>query len=127
MYQTRLLKRKVYGGGGILPDLFVPIDTTFNSETFSRILRKGLCSRYALEQVDARRAEWEGRHSDEDDFVANMNFTDAELDAFKSYVGDEGVEIDEEEWSRSLPAIEWRLKAFFATSRKPHLHRVIGG
>lgn len=129
MYQTRLLKRKVYGGGGILPDLFVPIDTTFNSETFSRILRKGLCSRYALEQVDARRAEWEGRHSDEDDFVANMNFTDAELDAFKSYVGDEGVEIDEEEWSRSLPAIEWRLKAFFGRNvyESRTFYRVIGG
>ena len=105
MYQTRLLNRKVYGGGGILPDLFVPIDTTFNSKTF-HASRKGLCSRYALEQVDARRAEGSSRHSDEDDFVANMNFTDAELDAFKSYVGDEGVEIDEEEWSRSLPAIE---------------------
>ena len=129
MYQTRLLKREVYGGGGILPDLFVPIDTTFNSETFSRILRKGLCSRYALEQVDARRAQWEGRHTDENDFVANMKFTDAELDAFKSFVEDEGVDIDEEEWSRSLPAIEWRLKAFFGRNvyESRTFYRVIGG
>ena len=129
MYQTRLLKREVYGGGGILPDLFVPIDTTYNSETFSRILRKGLCSRYALEQVDAHRAEWEGRHNNEDDFVANMKFTSAEMDAFKSYVEDEGVEIDDEEWSRSLPAIEWRLKAFFGRNvyESRTFYRVIGG
>ena len=129
MYKTRLLKREVYGGGGILPDLFVPLDTTYNSETFSRILRKGLCSRYALEQVDAQRTQWDNRHVNEDDFVANMQFTEAELDAFKSFVQEEGVEIDEEEWSRSLPAIEWRLKAFFGRNvyESRTFYRVIGG
>ncbi|MGB1385139.1 MAG: S41 family peptidase [Flavobacteriales bacterium] len=75
MYKTRLQEREVYGGGGILPDIFVPLDTTFNSATFSRILRKGLCSKYALEQVDADRASWEKRHDDEDDFVARMAFS----------------------------------------------------
>ena len=129
MYETRLLKREVYGGGGILPDLFVPLDTTYNSETFSRILRKGLCSRYALEQIDANRTAWDRRHSNEDDFVANMTFSQEEMDAFKTFVVDEGVEIDEEEWSRSLPAIEWRLKAFFGRNvyESRTFYRVIGG
>ena len=113
MYKTRLLKREVYGGGGILPDLFVPLDTTYNSETFSRILRKGLCSRYALEQVDANREAWDRRHNDEDDFVANMQFTPDELEAFKTFVVAEGVDIDEDEWAKSRPAIEWRLKSLF--------------
>ena len=129
MHKTRILEREVYGGGGILPDLFVPLDTTLNSPTFSRILRKGLCSKYALAEVDAQRTAWETRHASEDDFVRNMNFSDEEIAAFKSYVVDEGVEVDEEDWARSLPAIELRLKAFFGrnTYESKTFYRVIGG
>ena len=129
MHKTRILEREVYGGGGILPDLFVPLDTTLNSPTFSRILRKGLCSKYALAEVDAQRTAWETRHATEDDFVRNMNFSDEEIAAFKSYVVDEGVEVDEEDWARSLPAIELRLKAFFGrnTYESKTFYRVIGG
>lgn len=129
LYKTRIQEREVYGGGGILPDIFVPLDTTFNSATFSRILRKGLCSRYALEQVDANRALWEARHADEDDFVARMAFSDEELANFKAFVEKEGIEIDETEWARSLPAIELRLKAFYGRNiyESKTFYRVIGG
>ena len=129
MHKTRILEREVYGGGGILPDLFVPLDTTLNSPTFSRILRKGLCSKYALAEVDAHRTDWETRHTSEDDFVRNMSFSEEEIAAFKAYVVDEGVEVDEEDWARSLPAIELRLKAFFGrnTYESKTFYRVIGG
>ena len=129
MHKTRILEREVYGGGGILPDLFVPLDTTLNSPTFSRILRKGLCSKYALAQVDAHRNAWESRHASEDDFVRDMTFTAEELAAFKAYVLEEGVEVDDEDWARSLPAIELRLKAFFGrnTYESKTFYRVIGG
>ena len=129
MHKTRILEREVYGGGGILPDLFVPLDTTLNSPTFSRILRKGLCSKYALAEVDAHRTAWETRHASEDDFVRDMKFSEEEIAAFKSYVVEEGVEVDEEEWARSLPAIELRLKAFFGrnTYESKTFYRVIGG
>ena len=129
MHKTRILEREVYGGGGILPDLFVPLDTTLNSPTFSRILRKGLCSKYALAQVDAHRNAWETRHASEDDFVRDMTFTAEELAAFKAYVLEEGVEVDDEDWARSLPAIELRLKAFFGrnTYESKTFYRVIGG
>ena len=129
MHKTRILEREVYGGGGILPDLFVPLDTTLNSPTFSRILRKGLCSKYALAEVDAHRTAWETRHASEDDFVRDMGFSEEEIAAFKAYVVEEGVEVDEEDWTRSLPAIELRLKAFFGrnTYESKTFYRVIGG
>ena len=108
--------------------MFVPLDTTYNSETFSRILRKGL-SVATLLNKSINRTAWDRRHSNEDDFVANMTFSQEEMDAFKTFVVDEGVEIDEEEWSRSLPAIEWRLKAFFGRNvyESRTFYRVIGG
>ena len=129
MHKTRIMQREVYGGGGILPDVFVPLDTSMSSASFSKILRKGLCSKYALEQVDANRETWESRHASEDDFVKNMAFSETEIEAFKAYVVDQGVELDEEEWSRSLPAIEMRLKAFFGRNvyNRKTFYRVIGG
>ncbi|MEC8113232.1 MAG: S41 family peptidase [Bacteroidota bacterium] len=129
LFQTRLLNRDVYGGGGILPDLFVPLDTTFNSPTFSRILRKGLCSKYALSQVDAERTRWENRHPSENDFVANMRFATEEMAAFKDYVVAEGVEVEDDEWAKSEPAIAMRLKAFHARNiyESKSFYRVIGG
>ena len=129
LFQTRLLNRDVYGGGGILPDLFVPLDTTFNSPTFSRILRKGLCSKYALSQVDAERTRWENRHPSENDFVANMRFAPEEMADFKDYVVAEGVEVEDDEWAKSEPAIAMRLKAFHARNiyESKSFYRVIGG
>ena len=129
MFETRILGRKVYGGGGIIPDLFVPLDTTLNSPTFSKILRKGLCSKYALTQVDDQREAWEQRHTSEDDFVRNMKLAAEEIQAFKEYVVEQGVEIDEEDWERSLPAIEMRLCAFLGRNiyESRTFYRVIGG
>lgn len=129
LFQTRIQKRDVYGGGGILPDLFVPLDTTYKSGTFSSILRKGLCSKYALEQVDARRQDWEARHPDEAAFVQDMTFTDAEIESFKAFLVAEGIDIDQEEWARSLPAIRLRLKAFYGRNiyNSRTFYRVIGG
>ena len=107
----------------------MPIDTTFNSPTFSRILRKGLCSRYALTEGDANREAWEARHASEDDFVEDMAFTQDEMAAFKAFVVAEGVEVDDKEWTRSLPAIEMRLKAFYGRNiyNSRTFYRVIGG
>ena len=129
LFQTRIQKRDVYGGGGILPDLFVPLDTTYKSGTFSSILRKGLCSKYALEQVDAGRQDWEARHPDETAFVKDMTFTDAEIESFKAFLVVEGIDIDKEEWARSLPAIRLRLKAFYGRNiyNSRTFYRVIGG
>ena len=54
-YSTKILGRTVYGGGGILPDVFVPIDTSYNSVYFTDLLRRGLFNRAVLEYVDKNR------------------------------------------------------------------------
>ncbi len=48
VYKTLMLQRTVYGGGGIYPDLFVPLDTTRMSVLATRILRAGLMQRYIV-------------------------------------------------------------------------------
>lgn len=55
-YYTRL-KRIVYGGGGIMPDVFVPVDTTGNSNYLFRVIQKGLVYQFAFEYADKHREE----------------------------------------------------------------------
>jgi len=91
-YYTRIKKRPVYGGGGIIPDVFVPIDTTSNSESFRILLRKGLMSRYALEFVDNNRTSIESDYPTEDDFVANFSVSESEIEKFKVWAESQGTE-----------------------------------
>lgn len=110
-YTTRLQGRTVYGGGGILPDIFVPLDTTDNSEYFSRILRKGLDSRFALRYVDSLRTDLEVLYPSEDAFIERFRLSEDEVQNFIDYVANDGVEFSEEDWAKSSNAIRLRLHA----------------
>lgn len=108
---TRIQNRPVYGGGGILPDVFVPVDTTDNSEYFSRILRKGLDNRWALSYVDSLRATLLERYSTPAAFLRDFELTPAELERFIAFAETEEVPFVAEDWAQSKDAISLRLKA----------------
>lgn len=133
-YYTRIKKRTVYGGGGIIPDVFVPIDTTSNSETFRILLRKGLMSRYALEFVDNNRISILRDYPTEDDFVANYSVSESEIEKFKVWAESQGTDespivISKEDWTISGNAIILRLKAFMGRNvyDQATFYRIIGG
>ncbi len=132
-YETRIKKRTVYGGGGILPDVFVPIDTTSNSDTFRKLLRKGMMSSYALEFVDKNRARIEADYPTEDDFVNQYIVSEKEIKAFQDWAQEKGseedpIEFPEADWEISGEAITLRLKAFIGrnTYSQSTFYRVIG-
>ena len=129
MYQTRLRGRTVYGGGGILPDVFVPLDTTDNSPYFSAIMRKGLDSRFALTYVDSLRESLEATYPDEDTFIADFQLEPALLEAFQKFAESEGVEFDSDDWDTSSDAITLRLKAMIGRNllEQGTFYRVISG
>ncbi|TNF24933.1 MAG: S41 family peptidase, partial [Bacteroidetes bacterium] len=66
-------KRKVYGGGGILPDVFVPLDTSETSEFLTQLLSKGLFFQYINEYVDANRDELNSKYPDFETFDAGFS------------------------------------------------------
>ena len=132
-YLTRIKKRTVYGGGGILPDVFVPIDTTANSLTFRNLLRKGMMSSYALEFVDKNRSRLESEYPTEDDFVKQYIVSEKEIKAFQVWAQEKGseedpIEFPEVDWEISGDAITLRLKAFIGrnTYSQSTFYRVIG-
>lgn len=88
-------KRKVYGGGGILPDLFVPLDTSENSDFLIELLRTGVFYQFVNEYVDANRKDLNSKYPDYETFYANFKVDDAILKEFFALAEKEMKPIEE--------------------------------
>jgi len=110
-YFTRL-KRIVFGGGGIMPDIFVPADTSGNSSYLFKIMQKGLVYQYAFDYADKHRAELSHLKSGAEfsDLLRNK----AILSEFTQYAVKNGVPNNESGLKTSGKIIETQLIAYIA-------------
>jgi len=76
--KTLKLKRTVYGGGGIMPDVFVPLDTSSNSKTYRQINRKGIINTFALDYIEGKREKYKATYPTFADYKA-AEITDKEM------------------------------------------------
>jgi carboxyl-terminal processing protease len=103
----------VYGGGGIMPDIFVPIDTTENSEYLSEILYAGLVNEYAFDYVDRNRTMLNA-YKNPEKYEKEFVITDSALNTFFDFCADKGVPRDPEGADVSKTEFKYRLKANIA-------------
>lgn len=82
--------REVYGGGGIMPDIFVPNDTTGVTGYFLKVRNAGLFQKWAFEYADAHRAELAGCKNIEE-LQSRMPGDYAILDDFTSFAARNGI------------------------------------
>jgi len=112
-YQTLVKGRTVYGGGGIMPDYFIPIDTTFFSQFYRDLISKGVFNQFVLRYIDVNRVDLEKEFKDFDAF--NRKFDPSkEMDNLIEYAKKEGLSFEEEEWGRSVDRVELLFKAYVA-------------
>ena len=113
-YETLRNHRPVYGGGGILPDVFVPVDTTYFSAYYRDLVAKGVVNQFCLNYVDANRAQLLKDYPDEDAFSSRFAATDG-LERQLIAAGEkEGVEFDDEQWQRSRPYVLALIRGLIA-------------
>ena len=110
-YTTRS-GRIVYGGGGIMPDFFVPVDTSGNSEYYNSIFRKGLVYSFAYNYADEhRKILSDFTKADEfDEYLDKKNV----LGDFVKYAAEKGIPRDNEGLKTSTLIINSQLKAYIA-------------
>jgi carboxyl-terminal processing protease len=81
----------VYGGGGIMPDIFIPLDTTKYSSLYGEMFRKGIFSGFTLDYMNSNRELLKTKYPTIEDFKKNFVVTDEMLNSVMKYAHKEGV------------------------------------
>lgn len=112
--QTKRLQRTVYGGGGIMPDYFVPIDTTLYSDYHRNLVAKGVIMKLTSKFIENNRKDLKAKYKTFDNFNDKFEIDNQLLATLREMGEKEKIAFDEKQYERSLPLIKTQLKALIA-------------
>jgi carboxyl-terminal processing protease len=113
IYKTLVKQRTVYGGGGIVPDYFVPIDTTAYSEYYRKLISRGVFNQFVLKYLDANRPALEKKYKNFSSFKNKFN-PSLEMDELIAFAEQEGISYEQDDWKLSGERIGLLFKAYIA-------------
>lgn len=103
--------RIVYGGGGIMPDIFVPLDTTEYSNYYRDLVAKGVINSYTIDYVDTHRKDLKKRYKTEADYINRFDITDEMWNDLRARGEKAKVEFKQEDFDRSKALIALIIRA----------------
>ena len=113
-YTTNVLKRTVYGGGGIMPDVFIPLDTTRFTDFHRKIVAQGVMNKIVVQYNDRNRDSLKKKYRNFDQFKNTFTIETELLDEMKEMAEQEGIVYDDEQYNLSKDLISLQLKALIA-------------
>ncbi len=114
MKETLVTKRRVYGGGGIMPDIFVPLDTSKYYRYFNELVRKNVLFPYVIEYIDKNRGSIKSKYRNFEDYKKGFQVTPAMISDLVKAGEKEKIPKDEESLRVSGKNIARQIKAFIA-------------
>lgn len=112
--QTKKLQRTVYGGGGITPDFFVPMDTTLFSNYHSNILGRGVVTQTVRKYIEENRQVLTAKYKKFDTFNQKFEIDQQMLSTLREMADKAKIEFNEQQYNSSLPLLKVQLKALIA-------------
>ncbi len=113
-YRTLKNGRTIYGGGGIMPDVFVPLDTTENSKYYRDMMAKGIINQFAVDYVDKHRAQIKSKYKDVFDFDKRFSLTDADIKSFIAMGEKDKVKYNDKDYKTSQRLFKSVIKGLIA-------------
>ena len=113
-YYTLKSRRLIYGGGGIMPDVFVPLDTTEFSDYYRDLVARGTLNQYVIDYVDKHRKEISEKHKNLADFDRDFTVDDAMLANLQAAGTRDSIKFDTIQYQRSRQLIADVVKALIA-------------
>ncbi len=107
-------KRVVFGGGGIMPDVFIPLDTSFVSKYYTDVFRKGLLNDFVLQYVEGNRENMLTLYPNTKSFIAGSTDDSKLLNDFVEFAATKAVPRDEKGLQASGLQIKTVLKGLIA-------------
>ncbi|NLV19392.1 MAG: S41 family peptidase [Bacteroidetes bacterium] len=115
-YTTLVNKRTVYGGGGIMPDVFMAVDTSNNSDYYRALVRRDVFRSFILEYTDENRKKILQEYPRFEDFYNNFYLSGDEISSFIKRGEELGVKFVESQYNKSKDEILLILKALIASN-----------
>lgn len=113
-YTTKKLGRIVYGGGGVMPDYFVPLDTTIYTKYHRQLFNQGIINKANIKYIEKNRKTLSSKYPDFKEFDKNFTVSEEMLQQLIDLGKDAKIEFNEEEYNKSLPLLKIQLKALVA-------------
>jgi carboxyl-terminal processing protease len=107
-------KRVVYGGGGIMPDVFIPWDSTIISDYYLDLRRKNVINLFVGDYVDLNRKQLQASYPDFKLFDKSFNLDEPFMKGFFELAEKQGVKLDEKGYSASEKLIRSQIKGLIA-------------
>lgn len=113
---TLRLQRPVYGGGGIMPDYFVPVDTMKYTKYHRSLAANGSIIQASLRYLDENREKLNAQYPTIEDFERDFEVDEAFIEMLKQQGIKDNVKLEggDEEFERSLPELKVQLKQLIA-------------
>mgnify|MGYP002522553135 CR=1 FL=1 len=106
--------RIVYGGGGIMPDIFMPIDTSYNSKLYTNLVRKGVFNKYTVDYAMQHRDQLKTKYPEFKLYNQHFEVDATMIEGIKAIAAQEKVDWNEEQYLRSEKYIKLQIKAMIA-------------
>lgn len=101
--------RSVYGGGGIMPDFFVPLDTTMSSSYVNRLFNSDSSREFILDYLDKNKKKFDGMSFE--DYYSKFEISDEMLKGLISVGERNKVKFDEKDYKKSKEYLKILVKA----------------
>ena len=113
-YQTKRLGRTVYGGGGIMPDFFVPLDTTRYTRYHRQLAARGLVNKCVTRYIEKHRQTLKEKYKHFEAFDEKFKVSDELLSDLRALAEEQKLTCEEAEYQQTLPQLTLQLKALVA-------------
>jgi carboxyl-terminal processing protease len=113
-YHTLISGRVVFGGGGIMPDYFVPLDTSYQSDYYRKLNNRGILNLFVLNYSDDNRKNLTAKYPEFRIFNEKFDVSDDILNQLSAYAENQGLKINASDLSRSQDHLKTVIKAYIA-------------
>lgn len=113
-FKTLINGRDVYGGGGVMPDIFIPLDTSAHYKYYNRLRRNNIVYNFVLDYVDQNRSEIKSKYPEFDAFNSNFEVTEEMVNSILDDGEKQGIEKDEESLKVTENTMKKEVKALIA-------------
>ena len=106
--------RVVYGGGGIMPDIFIPWDSTRYNDVFAALVRKGVFNSFVNEYLNDNRKTLSKKYKSFDDFNESFELPESDFEVFMAKAIEEKIELETEQFESNISFIKLQIKALLS-------------